>query len=93
MRKIRFDIKRAEVGNTTDCAYVTDDESPFEALVAAVIEDIRTDLEITISGVTMHLAAWQDPEHWATDWAHELGVDLDDAPEAVMALLIAADES
>jgi hypothetical protein len=41
----------------------------------------------------MHLAAWQDPEHWATDWAEELGVPFDDAPDAVAALLAAAEEA
>jgi hypothetical protein len=93
MKKVRFHLAATTLYGYTDCAYVLDGEKPGEVLVDAVMEGIRTNLEVTISNVTMHLAAWQDPEHWATDWAEELGVPFDDAPDAVAALLAAAEEA
>ena len=92
MQKIRFSIEKSYVGASTNVAYVADGETPFEALSDAVMEDIRTDLMVTVSGVTMFLAAWQDPDHWASDWAEKLGVDFDEAPGAVENLLAEAQE-
>lgn len=61
-----------------DAVYVTPDEDPLAALVAAAIQSISTDVEVTVSGVTMHLAAWMDPVHWSEDW-EQAGVDDVDA--------------
>lgn len=60
------------------------EEDPRSAIVEDAIQTISTDVEITVAEVTMHLAAWQDPDHWESDWrekaeAHyaELGIDFD----------------
>lgn len=52
--------------------------------------DLKTDITITVDDVTMFVAAWEDPEHWAEDWAEQLGVSQDDVPDAVAALLAGA---
>jgi hypothetical protein len=60
------------------------------ALIEACWQGISTHLNITVGDVTMHAAAWEDPDHWAEDWAEKLGCDYDEAPGAVDALLEAA---
>lgn len=93
MNKIRFNIERSYVGGSTDAAYVREDENPLEVIVQEVINDISTDLDVTIGGVTMFLAAWQDPDHWSTNWAEKLGLDsIDDVDDAVAQLLAAGIE-
>jgi hypothetical protein len=68
-----------------DAAVVMPGEDPADALRDAVLSHISTDTSITIAGVTNHLAAWLDPEHWADDWdAKEIDTD------AVSELLYAA---
>lgn len=85
MRQIEFKLDRAIITARYDSALlVHDDEDPAEALVEAVIRSISTDVEITAGGVTMHLAAYQDPEHWESDWA-EKGID---DPRAFIARLV-----
>lgn len=65
-----------------DAAIILDGEDPLEELIAAVIQTISTDIEVTCGGVTMHLAAWQDPEHWSEDW-EERGTKPDDVWQLV----------
>lgn len=90
MRKLEFKTERTIVMGSHDAAYLDEDEDLATALTQAVIDGLDTDLEVTVSDVTMHLAAWRDPDHWATDWAEKLGVDFDDAPGAVAELLASA---
>jgi hypothetical protein len=37
---------------------------------------MSTEIQITIGGVTNHLAAWEDFDHWSEDW-RELAGDED----------------
>lgn len=77
MRKLEFTLKGTTV-SSHDAAYVLDDEMPRDALIEAAIQNISTSVEITIAGVTMHLAGWQDPDHWSDDWREKFGDDVDD---------------
>ena len=89
MRKIRFTVRGHPI-SFTDVAH---DEGDFgTALTETIIMDIRTELQVEIGGVMMHLSAWEDPEHWADEWAHELGVPSDDVSEAVEAIIDGAQE-
>lgn len=93
MKKLSFDVEASYMtGSVNDAAYPGPDEALSEALAVAVMQSIGTDLEVTVGGVTMFLAAWEDPEHWATDWAEKLGVEHADAPAAVAAILASAVE-
>lgn len=85
--KIPFKIERATIGASHDSAIVVNDEDPSRALAVAAMRSIGTDVEITIGTTTMFLAAWEDPEHWAEDWAEKLDVDLDDVPEVVARII------
>jgi hypothetical protein len=87
---IRFTVEQSIVGRLTDVAIVAEEESPFDALVEAVVADISIDVEVEVSGVRMHLAAWQDPDHWAEDW-REVAGDADVA-EFIGGLLARASE-
>jgi hypothetical protein len=60
-----------------DQAIVLDGEDPREVLVDAAIQSVSTNVEITAGGVTLHLAAWMDPDHWSEDWQEALGEDAD----------------
>lgn len=60
MNKIRFSIEKDYLGGVSDVAYVDDDENPQEALLQQVINDLSTDIKVTVGGVTMPLAAWQE---------------------------------
>lgn len=88
--KLDFNIEGGTIPPMHDAAIVLEDESPFEALRTAVWDSIRTDLMVTVSGVTMFAAAWEDPEHWESDWVEKLGVDREDVVDAVMDLLAKA---
>lgn len=91
MRKLRFSIERSVVGGLTDAALIdAGTEDATDDLVRQVMDDISTDLQVTVGGVTMFLAAWQDPDHWATDWAEQLDVEREDVPDAIAALLKSA---
>lgn len=90
MRRIRFSVPRAIVGNMTDVADIEADEDPVEGVVQTMMHDLSTEIELTIGGVTMHLAAWQDPDHWATDWREKCGDQ--DPGEFVAGLLAQAEE-
>lgn len=91
MAKVRFGLPRVTVGGSTDCAYLFEDEDPLASLVGSVVQDIATEVMVTVSGVTMHLAAWQDPDHWADDWREAAGDE--DVAEFIAGLLAAATES
>jgi hypothetical protein len=85
MREITFQTG-GRIMAARDAAIVLEDENPRTALVEAVIQSIGTEVEVTAGGVTLHLAAWTDPEHWSSDWAEKLGDDRD--PEAFIAELV-----
>lgn len=87
MRKVRFHIGQVVTSPCSDVARIRDDEDVTEAVLQQVWDDLQTQIEVTIGGITMHAAAWQDPDHWAGDWAELLEVDYDDAPHAVASLL------
>lgn len=89
---IRFTIPKASVGGMSDFAYVGEDEIAVEQLMAMVWDDLSTEVYVAVGEVSMFVAAWQDPDHWGEDWAEKLGIDRDDVPEAVTALLNAAME-
>lgn len=90
MKKLRYEVGRCLVGGYTDVAYLNEGDDPGEELKSSIIEAVHLDIEVTISDVTMPLAMWEDPDHWAEDWATKLSVELDDAPEAVAALIASA---
>lgn len=71
---IAFKIERSLVSACLDEAYVEPGEDAVEALVQAVVHSVATNIYVTAGGVTAHLAAWQDPEHWSSDW-DAAGVD------------------
>lgn len=87
MNKIPFLVGGWRRMTHRDAAILLAGEDPRDTLVDAVIQNIATDIEVTVGDVTMFLAAWQDPEHWSEDWAKKLGIDMDDVPEAVDELL------
>lgn len=92
MPKLPFNVKAASIGPFHDVVYLGENDDPCEELGQALLQSIAVDVHITIGETTMFLAAWMDPEHWASDWAEELGVDVDDAPAAAMAILEGAVE-
>lgn len=83
MQKIEYHLK-GDVFGCHDAAYVRELEDPTEMLVESVIQSVSTEIMVTIGVDEMHLAAWQDPEHWAQDW-EEKGIDPDDVPGLVAA--------
>src|SRR4051812_6123465 len=92
MKKLPFEIEPVTLRGTHDSAWLSpvDEDDLPAALRDAVIDAVHLDVEVTVGDVTMFLAAWEDPDHWATDWAEKLGVGYDDAPAAVAALLTEA---
>lgn len=91
-KQIPFTIERFTTFGIATSAYLDPDEDPVGAVLAQAMDDLGTTVELTIGGVTMFASAWSDPEHWSEDWAAKLGVELDDAPDAVAALLADAVE-
>jgi hypothetical protein len=85
--RLPFKLERVVIGPQFDAAYMTLGGDPLASLADAVADSIEIDVLVTVGDVTMHLAAWRDPEHWAEDWAAKLGCDLDDVPEVVIAKL------
>lgn len=92
MRGVRLSIAKSYVGGVTSVAYPDGDDSLNEALVQEVMRCLATNLNVTVGDVTMFLAAWEDPDHWCSDWAEKLGVGWEDVPAAVEALLAGAIE-
>ena len=68
MRKIEFLVKVGAMRRYHDAAIMATGDTLREGLIEAVIEGLSTTIEVTAGGVTMHLAAWMDPDHWAEDW-------------------------
>lgn len=95
MNKVRFTIERAVIGGASDTAWVDDPEREDlgAAVVAQAWDDLTVEVMLTVGGATMHAAAWADPEHWAEEWAEQLGVGYDEVPAAVEALLVGAVEA
>lgn len=85
--KIRMGIGRTLIGACSTSAWPQDGQSVEDAIAAGVLQVIDTTLTVTIGETTMFLAAWRDPDHWAEDWAKKLGVEWDDVPDAVAAII------
>ncbi|WP_028058306.1 hypothetical protein [Candidatus Solirubrobacter pratensis] len=92
MKKVNFAVERSYVGGLIDAALLDEGEDPTQQVMRQVWDDLSTDLNVKISGVTMFAAAWEDPDHWSQDWAEKLGIDSGDVPEAVAALIASAIE-
>jgi hypothetical protein len=91
MRKLHYYLRGHTMAAHDALILVGDEVQPTgEDLAEAVMDTISTELMVTVGEVTMHLAAWADPDHWSDDWREELGLDdPDEAPEAVAQLLAA----
>lgn len=76
------------VGGTTmrchDAAIILEGDDPLATMIESAIGAISTDVEITCGGITMHLAAWQDPDQWSEDWEAK-GINPDDVSGLVAA--------
>lgn len=91
MSKLKYKIERSTVMAALSSAIVLADEDPRAALVQDALTAISTDVNITAGGVTLHLAAWQDPDHWSQEWAEALGEDAD--VESFIAGLVTKDQA
>lgn len=89
MRKLHFTVERGIHGGVADAAYLAEGDEVVETLHDAMWSAVCLSVEVTIGGVTMPACMWEDPEHWAEDWATKLEVDYGDAVEAVAAILAA----
>jgi len=91
MKRLPMDVKATPFARWHDAAVVRDGDAELgDAVADTILDTISTDVEVTIGGVTMHLAAWRDPDHWSSDWATLLGCDYDDASERVWSILSGA---
>lgn len=90
MKKLRYTLERGAISGASDAAYLSDDEGVPDSLKESIWQGISLDVEVTIGDVTMFAAAWEDPAHWEADWVAKLGVEADEVPDAVAALLAAA---
>lgn len=86
MRRLPFSLERSITLPAADQAYLSDGQDPVEGLIEAVVQAISTDLFVRVGDVRMHLAAWEDPDHWEDDWQQEHGL----SPEEVYHLVSAA---
>lgn len=85
--KIRYHVKQTRILGCLDAAYLSDGDDPHAVLIESIVHTIATDVEVTIGGVTMHLAAWGDPDHWSDEW-DEAGIE---DPDAFIASAIVAE--
>jgi hypothetical protein len=99
MSGIRFTINRQSVGGVTSVAYVPTAElrdgnglAHLDDLKEDIWQAISLDLLVTIAEHTAPACFWEDPDHWAEDWAEQLGCDRGEVPERVGALLDSAME-
>ena len=92
MSKLRYRVALTTGIGFTDVAYVRDADDPAEALSESILQNLSTDVDVTIAGVTMFLAAWMDPGHWSTDWAEKLGIPVEKVHDAVVDLFAKAVE-
>lgn len=67
MNKIDYYLD-GNVMHCHDAAIVLGDDDPRVILCETAIQTLATDVWITVGGVRMFLAAWQDPDHWEEDW-------------------------
>jgi hypothetical protein len=88
--RLPYTLPKVQVGNVYNEAVILADEDPRATLVESVVQDLSTDVIVKVGDVEMHLAGWQDPDHWSEDWAEKLGIDSDDAASAVDELLASA---
>lgn len=63
---------------TVDSAFIDPGEDVRERFLESVVATIATDVEVIVGGVKLHLAAWEDPDHWSEDWREQAGVDAGD---------------
>jgi hypothetical protein len=82
MRKIPYMVD-GYVGKAHDAALFNSDDDPVNEVAQSVIQTIATTVTVTAGGVTIHLAAWLDPDHWSDDW-QAVGVDDPDAFAAAL---------
>lgn len=71
MNKIVY-VREGHVMRALDAAYVNSDLATD--LAESVVDSIKTEVEVKLGGVTVHLAMLIDPDHWAEDW-EEAGVE------------------
>ena len=71
MKQIHYRLTHSIIAASRGVAYANGDDVA-EAVASAVVDEISTDVEITAGGVTMHLAAWLNPDHWESDWQEAL---------------------
>jgi hypothetical protein len=90
MKTLRFTIERTLISERRDITYITDDDDVFQTLRDAMWDGVHLDVHITIDGVTVPAMMWEDPEHWADDWAEMLGIDHEDVVDTVAGLLVEA---
>jgi hypothetical protein len=76
MKRLRYTVE-GRVTPAADAALIIGDDDYVTEFLRSVIDTISIDLNVTVGGVTMFYAAWQDPAHWAEDWAHEHGPGFD----------------
>lgn len=87
MPNVKFKIQSATIGGMASSAVVLTGEDPLEAIVEQVVQDLSIQVMVTVGGVTTHLAAWQDPDHWEDDWRELAG---DEDPDTFIANAIAS---
>lgn len=85
--KIEYTTRRTTILGCQDAAWVSADESLSQAVADSVVESLSTSVEVTLGGITIHLAALLDPDHWEEDWK-QAGVD--DPDEFLRGLVVAA---
>lgn len=94
MAKLKIRVGPNCVMRASNTVVIVDEgDDAREELVFEVARTVATDIEVTVGDITMTLAAWMDPDHWADDWVLKLGVDHDDVPGAVDELLAKALEA
>lgn len=91
-QRVPFRVAHRGLG-AHDSALIAPHEETLPAFLEAVVQSVAIDIDITVAGVTMHLAGWQDPEHWAEEWGEVSGGEWEDVCEYVAGLLDAASEA
>jgi hypothetical protein len=73
MNRLPFQRRGIFSSGSSDAAIIVGN-NVHEELVEAIIQNIETEIEITLGDKTIHLAAIRDPEHWSEDW-EAIGVE------------------
>lgn len=93
MRRLRFEVERSVITARHESTIILRPVTLVgEELRDAVWESVSLDIGVTIGGVTVPAAMWEDPEHWAENWAEELSLPPDEALSRVTEILVAATE-